>query len=411
MPNLRWLITELARRLWVRASIFAVAGIFTAIIGIALAPLIPADWSGRIGADSVGNVLQILASSMLAVTTFSLATMVSAYASASSATTPRVAELLIQDSSAQNALATFVGSFLFSLVGIIALNAGVYGDSGRVVLFVGTIGVIAVIVITLLRWIDLLARFGRVGDAIDRVEAAAVHAMRARWKHPCIGARMRAGPPPTVAAVTSARIGYVQHIDVEALDRLAAVAGGEIHVEALPGAFVDTANPIAWLDFTPDEAAIDAVRAAFNVGARRSFDQDPRFGLIVLSEIASKALSPAINDPGTAIATMAALVRVLAILAERREHESEIFYPHVFIPALAVDDLFDDAFSPISESGAGTLAVGIRLQKTLRALSVFEHPEFRAAARHQSRLALARARHALALAEDMARLEGESSAI
>ena len=58
MPNLRWLITELARRLWVRASIFAVAGIFTAIIGIALAPLIPADWSGKIGADSVGNVLQ-----------------------------------------------------------------------------------------------------------------------------------------------------------------------------------------------------------------------------------------------------------------------------------------------------------------------------------------------------------------
>lgn len=100
--------------------------------------------------------------------------------------------MLIQDSSAQNALATFVGSFLFSLVGIIALNAGVYGDSGRVVLFVGTIGVIAVIVITLLRWIDLLARFGRVGDAIDRVETAAVHAMRARWKHPCIGARMRA---------------------------------------------------------------------------------------------------------------------------------------------------------------------------------------------------------------------------
>jgi hypothetical protein len=35
MPNLRWLITELARRLWVRASIFAVAGIFTAVIGIA----------------------------------------------------------------------------------------------------------------------------------------------------------------------------------------------------------------------------------------------------------------------------------------------------------------------------------------------------------------------------------------
>lgn len=411
MSRLRWLITELGRRLWVRASIFAVAGIFTAIVAIALAPLIPADWSGKVGADSVGNVLQILASSMLAVTTFSLATMVSAYATASSATTPRVAELLIQDSSAQNALATFVGSFLFSLVGIIALNAGVYGDSGRVVLFVGTIGVIAVIVITLLRWIDLLARFGRVGDAIDRVEAAAIHAMRARWKHPCIGARMRAGPAPSVAAVTSTKIGYVRHIDVEALERVASAAGGEIHVDAVPGAFVDTARPIAWLDFAPDEDARQAIREAFNVGARRSFDQDPRFGIVVLSEIASKALSPAINDPGTAIATLAALVRVLAILTDRGDEQGEILYPHVFIPALAVGDLFNDAFSPISESGAATLAVGIRLQKTLCSLSALAHPEFRAAARHQSALALERARHALPLAEDVARLERLSSAI
>ena len=76
--RLRWLITELARHLWVRASVFAVAGILTAIAAIALAPLIPADWSGKIGAASIGNVLQILASSMLAVTTFSLATMVAA---------------------------------------------------------------------------------------------------------------------------------------------------------------------------------------------------------------------------------------------------------------------------------------------------------------------------------------------
>ena len=116
-------------------------------------------------------------------------------------------------------------------------------------------------------------------------------------------------------------------------------------------------------------------------------------------------------DETTILRLGAALVRVLAILAEPREAESEIVPPHVFIPALAVEDLFDDAFSPISESGAGTLAVGIRLQKTLRALSAFHHPEFRAAARHQSRLALARARHALALAEDVAKLEREASAI
>ncbi len=411
MSKLRWLITGLARRLWVRASLFAVAGILTAIAAIALAPMIPASWSVRIGADSVGNVLQILASSMLAVTTFSLATMVSAYATASSATTPRVAELLIQDSSAQNALGTFIGSFLFSLVGIIALSAGVYGDSGRLVLFIGTIAIIAIIVITLLRWIDLLSRFGRVNDAIDRVESAAATALRTRHQQPCFGARVRNGSTPTLAVVSSARIGYLQHIDVEALERVAAAAGGEVHVEVLPGTFLDAATPLARLDFAADDEARQTVRDAFDVGPRRSFDQDPRFGIVVLSEIAAKALSPAVNDPGTAIATLAALVRVLAILAEPREETHETRYPHVFVPALSVDDLVSDAFSSISESGAGTLAVGIRLQKTLRSLTTLAHPELTAAARRQSALALERARHALPLAEDLASLERASRAV
>lgn len=411
MSRLRWLIIEVGRRLWVRATLFAVAGILTAAAGIVLAPLIPADWSVKIGASSIGNVLEILASSMLAVTTFSLVTMVSAYATASSATTPRVADLLIQDSSAQNALGTFVGSFLFSLVGIIALNAGVYGDSGRVVLFAGTIGIIAVIVLTLLHWIDLLARFGRVGDAIERVEAAAGHAIRARWQHPSLGGRMRIGPPPTVASVTSTRIGYLQHIDVDTLERLACQAGGEIHVEAIPGDFVDTVMPLAWFDFVPDDKVLQAAREAFNVGERRSFDQDPRFGVVVLSEIASKALSPAINDPGTAIATLAALARVLALLAAPRAEDSEILHPHVFIPPLAIEDLFNDAFSPISEAGADTLAVGIRLQKTLRSLSLLAHPAFPAAARQQSQLALGRARHALPLEEDVAKIEQLAAAL
>ena len=405
MTRLRWLIIDLARRLWVRSSLFAVAGILSAVAGIVLEPWIPDEWSVRIGAESVGNVLQIMASSMLAVATFSLATMVSAYAGASNATTPRVTELLIRDSSAQNAVATFVGSFLFSLVGIIALNAGVYGAGGRIVLMLGTIMVIVVIVLTLLRWIDLLARFGRVGDAITRVESVASDAMHALWERPCYGARMRIDPPPGEASVSSDRIGYVRHIDLSTLEHLAATAGGHVHVAAMPGHFVDNTEPLVWLDFLPDEATLHGVRGAFDIGNERSFDQDPRFGVVVLAEIALKALSPGINDPGTAIASLSTLTRVLAILAEPRNEDSRIDYPHVFVPPLAVDDLFEDAFSPISESGAAVLAVGIRLQKTLQSLHRMGHPAFRAAARRQSQLALKRARLALPLNEDAERVE------
>jgi uncharacterized membrane protein len=408
MTRLRWLIIDLARRLWVRSTLFALAGIVSAVAGIVLERWIPATWSVRIGAESIGNVLQIMASSMLAVATFSLATMVSAYAGASTATTPRVTELLIRDSSAQNGLATFIGSFLFSLVGILALNAGVYGEGGRIVLMLSTIAVIVVIVLTLLRWIDLLARFGRVGDAITRVEHVASSSLRALWQKPCFGARMRIDPPPYDGRVSSDHIGYVQHIDLAALERLAAEAGGEVHVAVMPGNFVDKTSALAWLSFAPDEEALHCVRGAFDIGAERSFDQDPRFGVVVLAEIAIKALSPGINDAGTAIATLSALTRVLAILAEPREEDSTIDYPHVFVPPVAVDDLFEDAFSPISESGAAILAVGIRLQKTLQTMHRLGHPAFRAAARKQSQLALKRARLALPLHEDAERLKALS---
>lgn len=405
LSRLRWLVIEMARRLWLRAAFFAAAGVLTAVAGIALEPIIPVDWSGRIGAESIGNVLQILASSMLSVATFSLGVMVAAYAAASVATTPRVAELLIEDSSAQNALATFIGSFLFSLVGIIALNTGLYGEGGRAVLFLSTLVVIAIIVLTLLRWIDLLSRFGRVGDAIDRVEEAASDAMCDRLKKPCLGGRQRTGSMPTVASVSSEKIGYLQHIDLAVLERIATRQGGEIHVDAVPGDVVDPGLQLVWMDFEPHEDDRAAIQKAFDIAPRRSFDQDPRFGIIVLAEIAVKALSPAVNDPGTAIATLTAQVRVLMILAEAGVADPEVEFPHVCVPTLSVDDLFDDAFSSVSEACSATLAVGIRLQKALQSLSRLGPSGFHIPALRQSRRALDRARLALALPEDVGRLE------
>jgi uncharacterized membrane protein len=116
----------------------------------------PQDWGLKIGAESVGNVLNILASSMLAVTTFSLGIAVSAFSAAASNATPRATALLQEDSTAQNILAIFLGAFLFSLVGIIAMEAGYYSDNGRVILFIATSFVIALVIWALLQWINHL---------------------------------------------------------------------------------------------------------------------------------------------------------------------------------------------------------------------------------------------------------------
>ncbi|HBT33923.1 MAG TPA: DUF2254 domain-containing protein, partial [Pusillimonas sp.] len=123
-----WLLTQFSRTLWVRALLYSLLAIVTALVSIWVDPYIPADFGGRIGADAVDQILDIMASSMLAVTTFSLTVMVSAYSAATSSVTPRATRLLMQDTTTQNVLSTFLGAFLFSLVGIIALSAGAYGD-------------------------------------------------------------------------------------------------------------------------------------------------------------------------------------------------------------------------------------------------------------------------------------------
>jgi uncharacterized membrane protein len=398
-----WLLRQIVRRLWFRAALFSVLAAVTAILAALAQPFVPAEIPGKIGSDSVDNILGIIASSMLAVTTFSLSTMVAAYAAATSNVTPRATKLLIQDPTTQNALATFIGAFLYSVVGIVALSTGIYGSQGRVILFAVTILVILAVVVTLLRWIDHLARLGRVADTTQRIEETTIKALRQRLRQPNLGGAPLADAnaiPEAAAPLYSHRIGYVQHVDIAAIaDRLDEKA--RLYLLALPGAFVDKARPLARI-IGIDAEALNGIRNAFTVDASRSFDQDPRFGLAVLSEIASKALSPALNDPGTAIDVIGRAVRVLSLLAEQEPQEPEVKHPGILVPGLSIDDMFDDIFGPIARDGAAIVEVQLRLQKALASLAATDPALFGQAARRHSRLALKRAEAALILEEDRA---------
>jgi uncharacterized membrane protein len=133
--------------------------------------------------------------------------------------------------------------------------------------------------------------------------------------------------------------------------------------------------------------------AEFVVEPSRTFAQDPRFGLIVLTEIASRALSPAVNDPGTAIGILVRAVRLIALWRDPKpeaDARAPVAFPRLWAPAICVDDLFADAFRPIARDGAGLVEVQLRLQASLQALHALGGPAMRAAAARQSREALAR---------------------
>lgn len=409
-----WTLRQFSRRIWVRATLYSLIAVLTALVASVVSPYIPYDLPAKIGADAVDNILGIIASSMLAVTTFSLSTMVSAYSAATSNVTPRATKLIMEDTTTQTVLSTFVGSFLYSLVGIIALSTGLYGDQGRVILFCVTIFVVIAIVVTLLRWIDHLSRLGRVTETTERVEAAAAAAMRARHKDPYLGGMPYSGMediPQTARPIYTSDFGYVQHIDTGALSTIADEGSGRIYVVSIPGAFVTPAQPIAFGDGLGLENQEQKIRRCFTIGEVRSFDQDPRFGAVVLTEIASRALSSGINDAGTAIDVIGRAVRLLAIWTEPPTRDREVSCPNVFVPPIELADLFDDFFLPIARDGASTVVVGIRLQKAFWILSRFSEDGFAENARRHSREALRRAEAALAIDTDRERLRTLACAV
>lgn len=407
----RWLLSRMTKRLWFRATLFSILGVITALLALAFKDYVPDSLSNSVGADAVDKILGIIATSMLTVTTFSLSVMVTAYSAASNGVTPRATTLVMEDATTQNALATFIGSFLFSLVGIIALSTGLYGKQGRVLMFAMTILVIVLIIYTLLRWIDHLSKLGRVGETIDRVENATTSAIKARIDWPHLGAS--AYPPHVphnMTKVVAKEVGYVQYIDVQSLGEIANEFDFDLYIQVVPGSFISLGEDIALMHMSKTSDALEEIQrrilSAITVGISRTFEHDPRFGLSVLSEIASRALSPAVNDPGTAIDVIGRGVRIFSRLGAQapEPQEPDSVCQRVFLPALDLEDMFEDLFSPIARDGAGLVEVGVRLLKALGSLARHDPKYFSQVTSKHAQLMLDRAEHANMLNVDLMQL-------
>lgn len=408
----RWHLLEWSRKLWVRAGFFVFLGVAAALVALPAQRFVELDVFTTIGSEAVEVILKILASSMLAVTTFSLAVVVAALNSAATSATPRATMLLMHDSMTQNALATFLGSFLYSIVGIMALSTGVYGDRGRVVLFGVTLGVIVMITVVLLRWIDHLSRLGQLSETMERVESATHDALQARASDPSFACHiagvgdMPSNLPGVRTPVFAKAIGYVQHVDLGSLQAAAEHAKIRVIVRAMPGAYVHKASPPLEIIGETSPEIIERLANAVTVNANRTYEQDPRFGLIVLAEIACRGLSPAVNDPGTAIGVIGRLVRLLAEFGETYQRSVEFIdkepsrCDRVWLPQVSFDDLFDDAFMSIARDGAPMIEVQARLLKGLGALREAGPLGARIAAIRHARLAMERSLRELTIESD-----------
>lgn len=408
VDKIRFFANRLKERLWVKPFITCVVSLFAVSLA-KLTELSGFEWRiPYITTDAIEALLQIMGSSMLVIATFAVASMVSAYASASSSATPRSFRLIVSDDLSQNALSTFIGAFIFSIVALTSAKSDFFQATGMSVLFLMTVIVFAIVVMTFVRWVDQIARLGRLDASIEKVEHATQAAIREWRKAPNRCAQQAKDEKPAGKPVYAQDIGYVQHIDVHAMQEWAVANKKKVTIAALPGAFTAPGRPIAFIQVdAQDKTGSDDIDEkklinAFVIGRDRVFDEDPRFGFVVLSEIADRALSPGVNDPGSAIAVLGCMVRLFALWSQPIEATPEVKYDRVYIPQLSLYDMVDDAFTAVSRDGAGILEVMLRLQKALESLTLLDSSDMRDAAIAQSRLSLARAELKLDLPQEVA---------
>ena len=365
------ILRRYANKLWVRVSLYAALALAVTAVSPAIAPLIGSGIADTITPDAVMPVLTILATSMLAVSTFSLNVMVSAHRAAAENATPRVHRLLLTNRTTQSVLATFIGSFIFALTAILLFQSGIYADNAAVVVMVLTAVVVVMVIGALVRWIGHLETLGSIENALGTTAAEAKAGLDRLAGSPALGATPlddKTVLPLELTPVPAPKSGYVQLVDVDGLDACLP-ATGFMYVARGPGSHVLAGTPLAHASGPVDSRVRERLARCFVIGPDRSFEQDPEYGLIVMSEIASRALSPGINDPGTAIAVIARLTGLLWDHGRRSGSPKTPRISRVFVPVPGPDRLIDAAFGAVARDGAGTVEVAVELHQALHRLA------------------------------------------
>lgn len=400
-------LRQMSRRIYVRVILFAVLDLVALALALLLGPFIPLEIGGIVGAEAVDTILELMASSMLAVTTFSLTIMTAAFATAASNWTPRSHLVLREDTRTHSVLATFLGSYLYSLIAIILQSAGVFDERGIVILFFVTLLVVATIVVSIIRWIVHLEGLGSLSATARALESEAADALRRAAERPCHGGHSWDGDtvPPGAICLRARRHGYVQQVFENAMQSWADSEKAEIRVPVWVGQYVHRGDTLAWISGVEDLNEAAVLHEAMPIRDVRSFDQDPIFGVSVLAEVATRALSPGVNDPGTAIDVAHRLAHVLRQAEEGRvdqaradDADADADGPECdrlwFVP-LDPEELFRSSFDPISREAGNCVEVQIAVQTALKAVADGVEGSLAAAAHAAARRCRQRAEQAL----------------
>jgi uncharacterized membrane protein len=330
-----------------------------------------------ISASSASAALSALGSGMLAFTGFVTAVILMVVQFGTSEFSPRFVAWFNRDRTLRFALSTFSATFLFALVSTAQVGRGTTA-------FVPTRTLIAALLLTLysilmfLALIDRTSTGLRVASVVQAVDSEAREVFDAVYPDSASDvatAQRTARSLDGLTPVQTVSVGHVGQV-VVALDRagfadLAAKYDAVIQLVPAIGDHVPAGGTLLNI-YGPRALSERRLRRAVVLGDERTLDDDPAFAFRMLVDVAIKALSPAINDPTTAVQSLDRIEDLLRYAAPKHLSTGTVTDSHgqvrLVYPTPTWEDLVQLALDEIRAFGAGQYQVARRLRALLDAL-------------------------------------------
>jgi uncharacterized membrane protein len=319
-------------------------------------------------------ILSGIATSIMTVVSIVFAIMLMTLTLASTQFSPRILISFVRDRTTQWTLGVFLGTFSYCMAALPAARTlphpfvPVATVTGAMVLALLCVG-------WLICFINHISQSISVNHIVDRIARETELVIDEFMPYPR-GAFSVTEPNESSAAkdgtpILNRRSGYIRYIDINLLVALAKAYRICVHVERRVGQFVPAGVPLARVskpERVPPDRALHLI-AAFDIGPTRTMQQDVEFGIIQIVDIALRAMSPAVNDPSTAISCVDQLSRIMILWISRVPPPSQYYAPpHVLrlvVPWVSFDGLLDTAFEQIRHYAAADAAVSLRLMRAL----------------------------------------------
>ena len=383
----RFRIREYLREsLWAVPALGAVIGLLGAalLISIDSHVTVPSDWS--YSSSTASTVLSAIVGAVAALTGFVVTVTVLVVQMASGSFSPRSMRLWYRDPVLKGVLALLIGTLAYSFALLRRIETNFVPDLGVTLAGVLLIVGLVIFVLFLNRFVHLLRPAA--------VSALVAKSVRDSFDTDIAGTRglgnVFAGPfadltEPAALTVRSRRPGAIQAVN---LGGVAAWAAGHkclVVMRHSVGDFVDTGDVLfeVFGDPGPSDDAKHALRGLVALGLERTIEQDPAFALRVMVDVAGKALSPAVNDPTTAVQVLDYLGDSLRLIG-RADRTAPAWHAGaatqgVVIPVRRWEDFLALGVTEIREFGSTSIQVLRRLRAVLEKLLQEVRPENRAA--------------------------------